>query len=147
MEIILKENIYNLGYKNDLVSVKDGYARNFLIPRGKAVIANASNKKMWEENMRQAAHKAAKLKQDAEAKAEQLTDKVFKVGAKVGERGKIFGKVTNIQLADAMKEEGFEVDRRKIKIPEDPKSLGAYQAQVELHKEVKPTIHFEVVEA
>ena len=147
MEIILKEDILNLGYKNDLVTVKPGYARNFLIPQGKALVANTSNKKVRDENIRQAAHKAAKMKQDAQDLAVRIGETSFLIKAKIGETGKIFGKVTNIQLADAMAEKGFTIDRRKVVIAEEIKALGKFTATVDLHKEVKHTVNFEVVEA
>ena len=147
MEIILKQDIDKVGYKDELVNVKDGYARNYLIPQGMAVVASSSNKKVWEENVRQAAHKAAKIKKDAEELAEKIGDNVFQVKAKTGESGKIFGKVTSLQIADSMKEKGFDVDRRKITINEEIKSLGSYTATIELHKEVKKDVSVEVIEA
>ena len=116
MEVILKKDVTTLGYRLDVVDVKPGYARNFLIPKGIAVIANAPNRKILAEDMRQAQNKLAQLKADAEAMAEKMAGVNLKVGAKVGESGKIFGAVTTIQIADALSKEGFEVDRKKISI-------------------------------
>jgi len=147
MDIILKEDIENLGFKDELVSVKPGYARNFLIPQGKALAATASNKKVWEENMRQRSHKESKIREEAEKSAEALKNETIKVGAKVGESGKkIFGSVNTIQLADAINAKGHKVDKKNIKIlGSQIKEIGAYQAEIRLHKEVDVTIDFEVV--
>ena len=146
MEIILKQDIEKLGYKDDVVKVKNGYARNFLVPKGLAVVASASAKKMHEETLRQRAHKLEKEKQAAVALVEQIKAATIKVGAKVGENGKIFGSVTNVQLADAITKLGFEVERRHIKITgEGIKAVGTYEAEVRLHKEVADTISFEVI--
>ena len=147
MEIILKEDIKGLGYKNDLVTVKGGYGRNYLIPQGLAIIASPSNKKMIEENIRQASHKAEKVKKDAEDLAAKLEGVVLEIPAKAGESGKIFGAVTTLQLADALKEKGFDIDRRRIALNEEVKSLGEYTAEIDLHKEVKQNISIQVVEA
>ncbi len=147
MDIILREDIENLGFKDELVSVKPGYARNFLIPQGKALAATASNKKVWEENMRQRSHKEAKIREEAEKTAEALKSEKISVGAKVGESGKkIFGSVNTIQLADAINAKGHKVDKKNIKIlGSQIKEIGAYQAEIRLHKEVDVTIDFEVV--
>jgi len=146
MEIILKKDVDSLGYKNDLVKVKNGYARNFLIPQGIAVLATVSAKKVLAENVKQRAHKEAKIIAEVEELALQLTKLDLKVGAKAGEKGKIFGSVNNIQLAEALKEAGFEIDRKKIVLQSDAiKNLGAYEATINLHKEVKATLNFEVV--
>lgn len=147
MDIILKEDIENLGFKDELVSVKPGYARNFLIPQGKALAATASNKKVWEENMRQRSHKEAKIREEAEKTAEALKNEKIQVGAKVGESGKkIFGSVNTIQLADAINAKGLKVDKKNIKIlGSQIKEIGSYQAEIRLHKEVDVTIDFEVV--
>lgn len=147
MEIILREDIENLGFKDELVTVKPGYARNFLIPQGKALAATASAKKVWEENMRQRAHKEEKLKNEAEKTANALKDAKLKVGAKVGESGKkIFGSVNNIQLADSINALGHQVDKKNIKIlGSQIKEIGTYQAEIKLHREVSTTIEFEVV--
>lgn len=145
MEIILKQDVQGLGYKNDLVKVKPGYGRNFLIPNGMALMATESNKKMLAENTRQAAHKAAKLKQDAEALAQKIGDLVVEIGTKAGESGKIFGAVTGIQVADVLKAKGFDVDRKKVIFKTQPKELGEYKATLDLHKEVKHEITIKVV--
>jgi large subunit ribosomal protein L9 len=145
MEIILKQDIAGLGYKNDIVKVKPGYGRNFLIPNGSAMIANDSNKRLTFENVRQAAHKAAKLKQDAEDLAQRIGELTVEIGTKAGESGKIFGAVTVIQIADALKAKGFDVDRKKVILKENPKQLGTYKAILDLHKEVKHDILVNVV--
>ena len=145
MEIILKQDVAGLGYKNDTVVVKPGYGRNFLIPSGVAIIANDSNKRVVAENIRQAAHKAAKLKQDAEALAAKIGDLTVEIGTKAGESGKIFGAVTAVQVSDFLKTKGFEVDRKKIHFKEQPKQIGTYTVTLDLHKEVKHTINVNVV--
>lgn len=147
MEIILKDDIKGLGYKDDIVTVKPGYGRNYLIPQGLAVIASPSNKKMAEENARQASHKAEKVKNDAQAIADKMGDLTLEIPAKAGESGKIFGAVTTLQVADTLKERGFDVDRRKIYFNQDIKNLGEYTAEIDLHKEVKKEITIKVVEA
>lgn len=147
MEVILKDDVKGLGYKNDIVKVKPGYGRNFLIPRGIAMIASDSNKKMITENTKQAAHKAEKVKKDAQATAEKLSGISVKIPAKVGESGKIFGAVTVLQLSDALKEKGVDVDRRKITFKSDVKEAGDYVAVIDLHKEVKAEVQFTVVPA
>jgi len=145
MEVILTQNIQGLGYKNDTVKVKPGYGRNYLIPQGFAIIANNSNRKKIEENIKQAAHKAEKIKNDAEALAESIGELILKVGAKVGESGKIFGAVTTLQVADLLAAKGFEIDRKQISFPVQPKEVGEYVALLDLHKEVKHEVKFEVV--
>ena len=147
MEIILKDDVKGLGYKDDIVTVKPGYGRNYLIPQGLAVIASPSNKKMAEENARQASHKAEKVKNDAQAIADKMGDLTLEIPAKAGESGKIFGAVTTLQVADSLKERGFEVDRRKIYFNEDIKNLGEYTAEIDLHKEVKKEITNKALEA
>lgn len=144
MEIILKTDITGVGYKNDTVTVKPGYGRNYLIPQGFAIMATPSNKKVVAENIRQAAHKVEKIKNDALALAEQIGDMTLTVAAKAGESGKIFGRVTNTQIADVLREKGFDIDRKKITI-EDVKTLGSYKATLDLHKEVKHQVNVEVV--
>ena len=146
MDIILTQDVTGLGYKNDLVTVKPGYGRNYLIPQGLAIIANASNRKRIEEEQRQAAHKAAKIKADAEALAAKIGEVSLTIKAKAGESGKIFGAVTTLQISDALAEKGHEVDRKRIAINGDVKMLGSYTAVLDLHKEVKHEINFEVVE-
>ena len=147
MDIILKEDIENLGFKDELVSVKPGYARNFLIPQGKALAATPSNKKVWEENLRQRSHKEAKIKEEAEKTAKALESEKITVGAKVGEAGKkIFGSVNTIQLADSINAKGHNVDKKNIKIlGSQIKEIGTYQAEIRLHKDVTVAIDFEVV--
>jgi len=145
MEVILTQNIQGLGYKNDTVSVKPGYGRNYLITQGFAIIANNSNRKKIDENIRQAAHKAEKIKNEALGVAEKIGEIVLSVGAKVGESGKIFGAVTTLQISDLLAEKGFEVDRKQISFPVQPKEVGEYVALLDLHKEVKHEVKFEVV--
>ena len=144
MEIILKTDIAGLGYKNDMVEVKPGYGRNYLIPQGFADMATKSNKKILAENLKQAAHKAEKLKKDAEEMAAAIGETILNIAAKAGENGKIFGRVTNTQIADALKVKGFDIDRKKITI-EDVKNLGTYKALIDLHKEVKHSVSVNVV--
>ena len=141
----MKQDVTGLGYKNDVVKVKPGYGRNYLIPNGIALIANESNKKVVAENVKQAAHKAAKVKADAEALAAKLGEMTIEIGTKAGESGKIFGAVTAVQVSDALKAKGFEVDRKKISFREQPKQLGTYTAHLDLHKEVKHDITVNVV--
>lgn len=141
----MKQDVAGLGYKNDTVKVKPGYGRNFLIPTGVAIIANESNKRLISENVRQAAHKAAKVKQDAEALAAKIGELTIDIGTKAGESGKIFGAVTAVQVADLLKTKGFEVDRKKVHFKEQPKQLGSYTVTLDLHKEVKHTITVNVV--
>ena len=145
MEIILKEDIKGLGYKNDVVAVKPGYGRNFLIPKGAAIMATESAKKVVAENVKQAAHKAEKLKTDALSIAEKLAGVTIEIKAKVGESGKIFGAVTSLQLSDVLKEKGFAIDRKKISFKGDVKEVGEYTATIDLHKEVKQELKFKVV--
>ncbi|MDQ1089506.1 MULTISPECIES: 50S ribosomal protein L9 [unclassified Siphonobacter] len=145
MEVILKTDIAGLGYKNDLVAVKAGYGRNYLIPQGFAVMASEANKKILAENIKQAAHKAEKLKKDAEELAASIGDLTLEIPAKVGESGRIFGRVTNTQISDALKAKGFEVDRKKITLDSEVKSLGDYSATLDLHKEVKHKVAFVIV--
>ena len=145
MELILKQDVAGLGYKNDIVKVKAGYGNNYLIPNGFALIANDSNKRLVNENVRQAAHKAAKIKQDAEALAAKVGEFTVEIKTKAGESGKIFGAVTALQIADALKAKGFDIDRKKVVLKESPKQLGTYNATLDLHKEVKHEIKVKVV--
>jgi large subunit ribosomal protein L9 len=145
MEVILTQDMQGLGYKNDVITVKAGYGRNYLIPKGFAILAIPSNRKMIEENVRQAAHKAEKLRKDAEALADQIGDLELEIGAKVGESGKIFGAITTLQISDALKEKGFEIDRKRININTKVKEVGDYTATIDLHKEVKKEVPFKVV--
>jgi large subunit ribosomal protein L9 len=145
MEVILKQDVAGLGYKNDVVKVRPGYGNNYLIPNGFALIANESNKRMVNENVRQAAHKAAKVKQDAEALAAKVGDLTIEIKTKAGESGKIFGAVTALQISDALKAKGFDIDRKKVLLKESPKQVGTYNAILDLHKEVKHDLKVKVV--
>ena len=145
MEVILKEDIKGLGYKNDIVSVKAGYGRNFLIPQGAAVLANKSTKKVREEDIKQAQHKLEKIKTDAQELGAKLEGAKVEIKTKAGETGKIFGSITPLQISDALKSQGFDVDRKKIGIDNSIKELGSYKADLDLHKEVKVTIDVEIV--
>ncbi|GAB3561063.1 50S ribosomal protein L9 [Spirosoma luteolum] len=146
MDIILKTDIAGLGYKNDTVTVKPGYGRNYLIPQGYAMMATDSNKKVVAENIRQAAHKAEKIKNDAQATADSIGEMTLTIPAKAGDSGKIFGRVTNTQVADALREKGFDIDRKKITL-DDVKNLGTYEATIDLHKDVKHKVTIDVVAA
>ncbi|MDR2146294.1 MAG: 50S ribosomal protein L9 [Tannerella sp.] len=145
MKLILKEDIANLGYKDEIVSVKDGYGRNFLIPTGKAVIASEPAKKVLAENLRQRAHKLEKIKKDAQDIAARLDGVSLVIGAKTSSTGTIFGSVSNIQVAEELAKRGFEIDRKIIYIKDSVKEVGNYKAQVRLHKEVAVEIPFEVI--
>lgn len=146
MEIILKEDIMGLGYKNDIVTVKDGYGRNYLIPTGKAIIASESAKKVVAENLRQRAHKIAKIKDDAQAIADKLAQiETLVIPMKVSATGVIYGSVNSLQISDKLKEKGFDIDRKIILMGSDVKQIGSYKATVKLHKEISVEIPFEVV--
>ncbi len=146
MEIILKQDVNKLGQKDDIVQVKAGYGRNFLIPRGYAVAASASEKKMHAENLKQRAHKEEKIKAEAQVIAAKLAEIKIVVGAKTSTSGKIFGSVNTIQIAEALKEKGFDIDRRSITLPEDMiKEVGNYKAIIKLHREVRVEVGFEIV--
>lgn len=145
MEVILREDIKGLGYKNDIVAVKPGYGRNYLIPQGMAILANTSNRKMIEENVRQAAHKAEKALKDAQAMAEKMGEVVVEIKTKAGESGKIFGAITALQVADALASKGFEFDRKKIILSKNIKEIGEHTAVVDLHKEVHHEIKLNVI--
>ena len=146
MEIILKQDVKGLGYKDDVVKVKAGYGRNFLIPQGIGLLATDSNKKIQAENTKQRAFKEDKLRSEASASAEKLSGITIKVGAKAGESGKIFGSVSNIQIAEALKHAGFDVERKNIELNEEHiKALGTYTAKVRLFKEISANVNFEVV--
>ena len=145
MEIILKEDVANLGYKNDIVTVKSGYGRNFLIPTGKAIIASPAAKKMLAEELKQRAHKLEKIKKDAETLAETLKNVSLTISTKVSSTGTIFGSVTNIQIADELEKLGHKIDRKIIVVKDSVKEVGSYKAIVKLHKEVSVEIPFEVV--
>ena len=146
MEVILKQDINNLGSKDDVVVVKNGYARNYLIPKGFATMATLSAKKMLAENTKQQAHKEAKIKAEAEKIAAKMEGLKLAVGAKTSSTGKIFGSVNTIQIAEALQVKGFEIDRKNIRMQEDQiKEVGVYKTKVKLHKEVYVDIEFEVV--
>lgn len=146
MEVILKKNVDNLGYANDVVTVKPGYGRNFLIPQGYAVLATASAKKAHAEIMKQKSHKESKVLAEAEELGTKLTGLSLSITTKVGESGKIFGSVNAIQLAEAIRKAGLEIDRKSLKITNEPiREVGTYEAVANLHKDVKTTFSFEVV--
>jgi large subunit ribosomal protein L9 len=145
MEVILKQDVKNLGEKDDIVNVKPGYGRNYLIPKGFAQQATESARKVLAENLKQAQFKQEKIRKDADAIAARLEGVKLIIGAKAGESGKIFGAINTIQIADALKKEGFEVDRRRITFDAEPKFVGEYSANLNLHKEVKVKVPFEVV--
>jgi large subunit ribosomal protein L9 len=145
MEIILKQDVTNIGHKDDIIIVKNGYARNYLIPQGLAITATPSAKKMHAETMRQRAHKEAKLREEAQTYAKKLEGVSLEIGAKTSTKGKIFGSVNTIQLAEALAEKGFDIDRKNISIKEDLiKEVGKYTATVKLHRDVKVEIPFEI---
>ncbi len=146
MEIILKQDVKNLGYVNDIVTVKNGYARNFLIPKGLAITATETNRKILAEDLKQKAHKNEKIITEASDLAKALEDITVKIGAKTATTGKIFGSVNNIQIADAIQKQfNYEIDRKKIIVDGDSiKEVGTYKATINLHKEVKVVVNFEV---
>lgn len=147
MDIILLQDVENLGSKFDVVKVKAGYGRNFLLPKGLAKVANTSNVKHLEEIRKQQSAKIAKKMEDMQQLADQLKDKVLQIGAKAGTSGKLFGSVTTIQIADALKSQfNLEVDRKKIHLAEEIKNLGTYKATVNLFKEIVADINFEVIQ-
>lgn len=146
MEIILLQDVPKLGQKDDLVKVKNGFGRNYLIPQGLAIAASSSAKKVHSENLRQRAHKEEKIKIEAQALAGKLGEVKIIVGAKTSTSGKIFGSVNTIQISEALKEKGFDIDRRSITLPEDQiKEVGSYKAIVKLHREVKVEVAFEII--
>jgi len=146
MEIILLQDVQKLGQKDDLVHVKAGYGRNFLIPRGYAVSATPSARKMHSENLKQRAHKEEKIKAEAQELAAKMAGLKIVVGAKTSSSGKIFGSVNTIQIAEGLKEKGFDIDRKSISLPEDQiKEVGNYKAVIKLHREVKVEVDFEII--
>ena len=146
MEIILLQDVPKLGHKDDLVKVKTGYGINYLIPQGLAIVASESTKKVHAENQRQRAHKEEKIKIEAQSIADELAKIKIVVGAKTSSTGKIFGSVNTIQIAEALKEKGFDIDRRNITLPEDQiKEIGGYKALIKLHKDVKVEVNFEII--
>jgi len=145
MDIILKEDVQNLGHKDDIVSAKDGYARNYLIPKGLAVLASTSARKAHEEILRQRAHKLEKIKEQAEEMAKSLEGVKIELGAKTSSKGKIFGSVNNIQIAESLAAKGFDVDRKQISIDSDAiKEVGSYKAKIKLHRDVQVEIDVEI---
>ena len=144
MEILLLRDLVNSGHKDDIVDVKQGYGRNYLIPQGYAILATPSARKVVAENLRQRAHKEAKLKAEAEAIAAQLAEVKLTIGAKTSSTGKIFGSVNSIMISESLKEKGFDIDRKKIML-KDVKEIGTYTALIKLHREVKVDVEFEVV--
>ena len=144
MEIILLTDIANLGHKDDIVDVKQGYGRNYLIPQGYAILATPSARKVVAENLRQRAHKEAKLKAEAEDLEAKLAEVKLTIGAKTSSTGKIFGSVNSIMISESLKEKGFDIDRKKI-VLKDVKEVGTYTALIKLHREVKVDVEFEVV--
>ena len=145
MEVILTEDIAGLGYKHDIVAVKAGYGRNYLIPQGFAVVASESNKKMMAENARQAEHKAEKVRQDAQDLADSIGELTLELGAKAGDSGKIFGAITTLQISDALKNKGYEVNKKQIAFKSAIKMLGDYEVELDLHREVKHPVKIKVV--
>lgn len=147
MDIILKQDVQNLGYADDIVKVKDGYARNYLIPQGLAISASESNRKMLTETLKQRAFKLEKIRKEAEFLAGKIEGLTLKIGAKASEKGTIFGSVTNIAVAQALKEQHeIEIDRKKIMLSNDHiKELGTYTAQINIHKDIKVTVNLEVI--
>lgn len=145
MEIILKQDVANLGYKDDIVKVKNGYANNYLLPQGKAIIATPVNKKIHAENLRQRAHKEEALRKNAETQQAALNGKTVKLIVKVGENGQLFGGINNIMVAEALKEQhNYDVDRKDI-VVETIKTVGNYTAKVNVYKEIKAELNLEVV--
>ncbi|MFP4365844.1 MAG: 50S ribosomal protein L9 [Bacteroidales bacterium] len=146
MDIILKQDVPNLGHADDIVTVKDGYGRNFLIPQGIAVMASPSAKKMHAENQRQRAHKEEKLREDATAMQSKMEGTKITIGAKTSTKGKIFGSVNTIQIAESLNKMGFDIERKNITIKDDViKEVGTYTATVKLYKDIKVDIEFEIV--
>ncbi len=143
MKIILKNDISNLGHKDDIVTVKDGYAMNYLIPKGYAVVATKSALKMHEENQRQRAHKIEKIRNEAQELAEKIAQIKVRIPAKTSSTGTIFGSVNNVQLAEALEKEGISVDRKSISV-ENVKEIGTYKANVKIYKDIKSQFEFEV---
>jgi large subunit ribosomal protein L9 len=147
MEIILKQDVKNLGYADDIVKVRNGYGRNYLIPNGYAVIANDTNKKIHAEVVKQRAHKIGKLRMDADKLAAALEGVTLSIGAKVGENGKLFGSVTSQQLVDKLKSMGYAIDKKQVVMPEEHiKKTGNYTAEVIIHRDIRAKLNFDVAE-
>lgn len=147
MELILKQDIKNLGYADDIVKVRPGYGRNYLIPRGLAVLANDTNKKIHAEVIKQRAHKLDKIRQDASKLVAALESVTLNIPAKVGENGKLFGSITSQQIVDKLKSMGYEVDKKQVSMPEEHiKKTGSYTAEIIVHRDIRAKLNFEVVE-
>jgi large subunit ribosomal protein L9 len=147
MDIILLKELDKVGGKHEIVKVKDGYGRNFLIPQGRAIVANAGNRKMLNELVKQEDKKESKRLDEYKEMAAKLDGVTLKIGAKAGTSGKIFGSVTNVQIANALKEQaGIEIERKKIVLEEEVKSIGTYSAKLNLHKDVQTSVAFEIIE-
>ena len=147
MDIILKQDVPTLGYRGDIVKVKPGYARNFLIPQRLAVIADEANRKMNTEDLKQGVNKLNKMKTNAQDVANNLSNTTIEIAVRTGAGGKIFGSVTTLQIAQSLKEKGFDIDRRKIHLDSEIKTTGEYQASVDLHKDVKAKVNLKIVGA
>jgi len=146
MEIILKQDMPGIGHKDDLVNVKDGYGRNYLIPQGFAILATDSAKRVHSENLKQRAHKEEKIRQEAEELAAKLSELKISLGAKTSSSGKIFGSINTIQIAEALKEKGFDIDRKDISLPGDLiKEVGDYKATIKIHRDVKAEVEFTII--
>lgn len=147
MKVILKEDVHGLGYKDDVLTVKDGYGRNYLIPQGKAILATESAQKELAETLKQRAHKLAKIKADAEELAAKINGSTVQITAKASESGKVFGAVTSLHIAEALEKNGISIDKRTIMLKEPIKELGSTNVTVKLHKEVSAEVTVEVVAA
>jgi large subunit ribosomal protein L9 len=145
MEIILTQDVPKLGYKGDIMNVRPGYARNFLIPNGVATVATESNRKINAENLRQAGHKIEKIKANAQDIADKLSNLNLQIPAKTGSNGRIFGSITTLQITQALTEKGFDIDRRKISVPNSIKEVGNYEVTIDLHRDIKAKFNIEVV--
>jgi len=145
MEIILSQDVPNLGYRGDIVKVRPGYARNYLIPQKMGVIADTANRKMAAENAKQGANKLNKVKVDAQILANTLSHTTIDITVKTGNSGKIFGSITTLQIAAALRDKGFDIDRRKIHLTDEIKNTGEYHANIDLHKEVKATVTLNII--
>lgn len=146
MEIILKQDMPGLGHKDDIVTVKDGYGRNFLIPKGMAILATPISRKIHTENLKQRAHKEANIREEAEELAKKMEEVKITIGAKTSTSGKIFGSINTVQIAEALQQQGFDVDRKNITLPGDiVKEVGKYVAVVKLHRDIKAEVQFEII--
>lgn len=146
MEIILKQDMPGLGDKDDIVTVKNGYGRNYLIPKGMAILATPTSRKIHSENLKQRAHKETKIREEAEALAKKMEDINITIGAKTSTSGKIFGSINTVQIAEALQQQGFDIDRKNITLPGDiVKEVGKYVAIIKLHRDIKAEINFEIV--